>query len=234
MSNDLYFISRFIRAFDAQDRAKALQDGFRAIRRMGERPAYEDGFSQYNAFMEEVARQASLKGRDVPDDAAVAVDAVIIGLATDTFEGDEADKEALLSLISSRPDWRDKYEAVRADLEREDIPPAPLQIVVTRDEVETQSLSFARAVATRTLTGVLPGRYTLKLSTGRVIWEEVLKKEDLEWAVAFPGRALDLAAADPETPEGTPTREIRLLGGEVVVLVFPGLEAGVMKITVNG
>lgn len=234
MSNNLYFVHILVRAFGAPDRPKTLQVAFETIRLMGKRPGYEQGLSQFNAFTEEVARQVSVQGENLPDEVTAIVDTALIGLATDTFGGDEVDKEALLTLIYSRPAWRQKYEAVRADLEREGIPQEPLQLVVIRDEVEIQTLSFPGAVGTRTLTGVFPGRYTLKMPTGRVIWEEQLAKKDLEWAAAFPGRALGLAAADSEVPEGAPSREDRLLDGEVVVLVFPGLEAGVMKITVNG
>ena len=233
MTDHLYFLHALLRSFDSPEHAEVLYQAFGVIQRLGRRPGYEQGLAQFNAFMKEVARQVSLDEPGFLDEIAVVLDMAVVGLATDAFEGDDVAKELLFNLIAARPAWREKYERIRADLERADEGQAPVELAVFRDEVRIQSLSFNRAGVTRTVANVIPGRYALKMPTGRVIWEEYLGNEDLEWTTAFPGRALDLAAAETEIPEGAPTREFRLLDGEITLRVFPGLDAGVMKVTIN-
>jgi len=75
---------------------------------------------------------------------------------------------------------------------------------------------------------VLPGRYTVRFSNGRVLWEGELSKEDLLWAYAFPGKDLAMAA-ETEVSQGKPTRTISLLSGEIMLSVFAGLESGQIK-----
>ena len=47
---------------------------------------------------------------------------------------------------------------------------------------------------------VVPGEYTLKLSTGLVVWRDVLSEKDLLWARAFSGQELKLAADTAPRP----------------------------------
>ena len=234
MNDPLFFIRIVVNAYDAPDRPKALQGAFETIQRLGPQPGYEQALAQCRAFLEEVVRQVPMRsqGEQSKDDGMI--DQIIIGLATATFEGTDTEKEALTTLITSRPEWREKYECIRTDLQYAPDVPWAVEIIVACDEADLPMLSFARGGATHTIAHVLPGRYSMRLSTGRVLWAGELRKEDVEWTAAFPGRALDLAAADARTLAGPPTREMRLLDGEVVVRIFPGLEAGAMVITVNG
>ena len=80
---------------------------------------------------------------------------------------------------------------------------------------------------------VAPGRYILKLATGRTIWRGELRAEDLIWTSAFPERRLQLAAdTDAASPE--PSREEPVLGGEFLLRVFPGVERGAIEIHWKG
>jgi hypothetical protein len=75
------------------------------------------------------------------------------------------------------------------------------------------------------IAGILPGAYSVKLWTGRVLWESELSEADLLWASAFPGRSLALAA-DTAPADRLRSRRELLLGGELCLHVFPGVESG--------
>jgi hypothetical protein len=79
--------------------------------------------------------------------------------------------------------------------------------------------------------GIRPGRYVIRLSTGRVIGELELVARDLIWSLAYPGRPLGLAADTGATSRAF-TREFYLLGGEVQVRIYPGVSTGAMGIRV--
>lgn len=234
MPHDYYFVPLLLDARDAAEPEQALRDAFDTILDLGRQPAYQHSFAQFLQFMEEVGRST---GQQVETDrqlASLLADELIIALATDTRQSTEQDKATLRERVLSRADWREKYERILADLQGGQDVPWPVEVIVARDGVEFPSLLFSRAGVTQRIGHVVSGRYSLKFSTGRVLWAGELRKADVEWTSAFPGRALDLAAADAGTPQAEPSREIGLLGGEVVVRIFPGLEAGVMTITVNG
>jgi hypothetical protein len=237
MNDPLFFISLLVNAYDAPDRAEALQDAFEIMQRLGPQPGYEQAFAQLHAFLEEVGRQAQVRTEDERTGAAIMTDLTIIGLATDTFMGTDAEKRALTALIMSRPDWREKYECIQTDLQSTRDAAEVVEIILARENSDLAVLSFARGGMPQTITHVLRGHsfghYSIRLSTGRVLWSGELRTEDLEWTAAFPGHALDLAAADIRTLAAKPTREIPLLDGEVVIRVFPGLEAGTVVITMN-
>lgn len=98
------------------------------------------------------------------------------------------------------------------------------------DRVGTISVHPAGLMAR--LPGIRPGTYTISLSTGRLLWEGALTEADLLWSKAFPGRALSLAA-DTSGAEQPVTRREALLGNEVQLLVFPGVESGEMGIQIE-
>ena len=60
------------------------------------------------------------------------------------------------------------------------------------------------------ITGIVPGTYSLRLDTGRLLWTGNLEEKDLIWACAFPTAALPLAA-DTEEPQGGWSQELKLL-----------------------
>jgi len=75
------------------------------------------------------------------------------------------------------------------------------------------------------LEGVTPGVYLVRLDTGRRLWEGELGRQDLLWREAFPQEAL-LLAADTEDGTQRVSREIGLLGKDVIIRVIPGRNSG--------
>jgi hypothetical protein len=82
------------------------------------------------------------------------------------------------------------------------------------------------------VSGIVPASYSLRLNTGRLLWTEVLKEEDLLWAHAFPSTAL-LLAADSHGAATPWKREWKLLQEEIFVRVYPGVESGALGIRID-
>jgi len=105
----------------------------------------------------------------------------------------------------------------------------PITIALEREGQVQQTAILTNPPSVCRFSGLVPGRYILRLSTGRVLWSDTLEKEDIEWAAAYPGRPLDLAA-DTDAIGASPTYEIPLLDGEIVIGIFPGLETGTLAV----
>lgn len=108
-----------------------------------------------------------------------------------------------------------------------------LEIVVERDGEPIDTLQCRRVPVTKHVKNVRPGKYVVRLSTGRVIWEEELTVQELVWEHAFPEQPLRLAA-DTESAVERASREARVLNGEVTIRVFPGAESGSLELKFRG
>ena len=76
---------------------------------------------------------------------------------------------------------------------------------------------------------ISPGRYTVRFSNGRVLWEGDILREDVIWAFAYPDKDLPMAA-ETEPSQREPTRTLSLLNGELIMQVFAGLESGEIRL----
>ena len=106
----------------------------------------------------------------------------------------------------------------------------------TATAVECDLVRDSEAVATVRLTPgghravvaqVTPGHYCLVQRTGRVLWEGQIRDSDLYWGLAWPGRPLELAAATDDTAAPVSLTEV-IMGGEIKLSVYPGLESGMI------
>ena len=66
------------------------------------------------------------------------------------------------------------------------------------------------------MTGIVAGRYTICLSTGRLLGEGEINASDLCWAMAFPGQPLALAAGSAPARRPDTHRLSRMLGHQAV------------------
>ena len=229
MNKDLYFIPIIARALDAPQKGSALAGAFAAIERFGRQKQYQRGFEQFRRFMEAVADRAVRRDRQPP--LSEMSEALLVELALGVLGG-SGEKETAQALVNSHPRWRKHYDALRAQCKDADALPYATRVSLERQGKEIQTVVFETVPETASIGDVSPGLYTLRLSTGRVLWEGAIVESDVLWHHAFPERALDLAADTREiSPE--PTREIRLMNGEVLVRLYPGIESGRMSITLE-
>ena len=230
MTNDLYFIPMIANALREVDPKTALMTAIEEIISLGRRPEYERGFLQFQRFMAEVKRNWEKPLHKPEDYASDVVRWLALQVAGGLLEGDEA--KAILDLIGLQPRWKDEFERLCRETSESEIYRIP-EIIIERNGEPITSISCERLPVTKEMRNVNPGHYSLKLDTGRVIWEEELTGQDLLWADAFPGQDLDMAADTGDTVARM-TREIRLLNGELVIRVFPEIESGRLELTIRG
>lgn len=230
MNRELYFIPIIARAVERRDPLTALRDALTEIEKLGRGLDFAAGYSNFQRFMAEMVRRwAQERVETLETDAARAL---IVELATDTVEGSEAERRAALSLINSRPAWRCEHEQLLPEVRMSGEPESTARFLLMRGNNVLGRLAIGVAARRRFAVSIPPGHYALMLDSGLLIWEGKLSDRELIWSVAYPGKALDLAADTGETPL-QPTVEETLLGGELILRVFPGLENGSLEIEVR-
>ena len=116
MGNELYFISIIAKALKQKDTEQSLKQAFEEIESLGIKPGYEQGFEQFQQFMNTVNEQTKKKGTGDQLRTEIAKQ-LIVELATDTFEGTDEDKRKVLSIIKSNPQWRKEYDQLVTEIE---------------------------------------------------------------------------------------------------------------------
>ena len=230
MSNDMYFIQIIAKALEQKNSEESLKQAFDEIKSLGSEPGYEQGFRQFQRFMDTINDQAGKKEKDTLD--ADFVSELIVDLATDFFEGSDEDKQRALSIIKSNPRLREEYDQLVTDIEQLNRRPAGVEISISRDNKWFKSVTLMEIPGSKGIDRIAAGIYNISFATGQVIWEGELTVEDLVWAKAYPDRPFDLAA-DTTGLKPEPTKEISVFDGEITIQIFPSIESGSMKITIN-
>jgi len=230
MSNDMYFMQIIAKALEQKDSEKSLKQAFDEIKSLGSKPGYEQGFRQFQRFMDTISDQAGKKETDTLD--ADLVSELIVDLATDFFEGSDEDKQRALSIIKSHPRLREEYDQLVADIEQLNRRPVAVEVSISRDNKWFKSVTFMEIPGSKGVNRITAGVYNIAFAAGQVIWEGKLTVEDLVWSKAYPGRNFDLAA-DTTGLKPEPTKEISVFDGEITIQIFPSVESGSMKITIN-
>jgi len=232
MSNNLYFIPIIAHALEQKEPEKALKEAFEEIRAKGQRPEYSNGFKQFQQFMEIAKQHISDQKQDLITITHKIISELILEFVTGTFEGGEEERQAVEQLIMSRPEWQNEYRNLCAEIQETERYPSQINILVEKEGNLFGKMSFEEVQGFTSLQNIVPGHYIIKLETGRVLWEGELTEQDLIWTVAFHGLPLKVAADTKDLPK-EPTREERLLNGELVLRVFPGLESGRIGIEIK-
>jgi hypothetical protein len=108
-----------------------------------------------------------------------------------------------------------------------------LEIIIERNGENVISIPVKGGPFSEKIKNIKPGKYDVRLSTGRMLWQGELTEQDLVWTAAFPGTDMALAADTGDDAEHM-TREIRLLEGELIIRVMPELESGCIELEKRG
>jgi hypothetical protein len=230
MIEDLYFIPILAEALKAPQVEEALCGAFARIRSLGQQAQYKEGLVQFEEFLHLVNQYRQQDQSSSLNETMIRTS--MIGLATDTFEGTGQERQAILDAISSRPDWKDLYAGLAAEIEQHQRAAAVTRVSLLQDSEPLGFVEVRGGSGRGIVSGVTPGSYSLQLDTGRVLWEGSLLEEDLVWTKAFPGQPLSLAA-DTGEQRARPTQRLEIFSGEIVLRVFAGPESGSVEITVN-
>jgi hypothetical protein len=226
MDRSLFFIPLIEIALRQPEPVGAMIKAFRKIELLGRQSSHAEGFKMFIAFMAEVNRNWEIQRHMSGKEAPVVIYDLIFQTAAGRFGPDEA-----------RIDGENLPEDLLAllELQIQILPVAdprdfPVELDIIRDETIVAIVILDTQPAFHHVSDILPGAYTFTLGSGRVLWEVVLAEKDLLLTKADPGRNLSLAADTGEKHKVRPTREISVLGGEIVFRVFPGLENGRIEI----
>jgi hypothetical protein len=222
MNEDLYFIPIIDMAFRQAEPETALKNAFDEIKRLGKQKQYTEGFSNFKSFMGQVCKYQQLQESD-------SMHQLIAEIATETFDGTEKEKQAVLKSIMSHPEFKVMHEALCRGAGEDSDRQATVLIQFVSGKRLIGELAFAEIPGRKSIEGILPGSYTLKLDIGRVIWEGDLTGKDLIWTEAFGAKKLDLAA-ETEKIKRQPARKVVLLAGDVILRTFAGVESGSIEV----
>jgi len=222
MDEALYFLPKLMKASRQQDTETAFEGAFRQIAHLGRRKQYTQGFLNFVRFMEE----ACLHHATVRDDCARFL--LVQTIIDDVEAIGEAEKD-LSARLSSHLDWRTDYETLQEEADKGigGLPPITVQLV--SDKAVVGEVTLQDPIKSRWIDGVKPGRYTLRLDTGLVIWEGQFTADHLIWTAAPGRRHLELAA-ETEESRRRPSCELVLGKGALALRTFPGIEHGSLEI----
>jgi len=229
MSNNkgLYFIPIIARALSHDDPKRAMEDAFDEIKELGSQPEYAGGYQQFLEFVNETLKPSGLEAERKKQLISNALQRLMYDLVTDTFKGNHEQKNALIDAFKANPEWSAKYERIKKEAQDFLAPVEPIEIEVFKNENNIGSLSISDDPGS--ISSIFPDRYSIRLSNGRVLWEGDLTQKDVIWTYAFPEKDLAMAA-ETETMDPHPTKTIPLLGGEIILFVYAGLESGKLTI----
>lgn len=227
MPNDqrLYFVRILQAALAERDRRQALKTAIEEITSLGKMPEYRDGFQNFQNFIGTLDHQAALDKDFGQEVRSEYLEAITLDILTNTFAGTEEERRALTKLFKEDTDLAHALEQLRLDLAS--FLPERTEVEI---EVEKGQLSFGlypleKGFDRIVIPGIRPGDYSIKLSTGLLLWEGQLEAKQLLWHLAFPGQKLP-AAAESRRVDHQTTVTSELMGGEIRLVVLPGLESG--------
>ena len=223
----LYFIPILSRALRSDQPEQAMKEAFDEVRALGLKPGYENGYSQFQEFVKAALEPSEPDSPLVLHRIREAIYRLMYALAANTFEGSEEQKKLLISEFEKDSEWSSEYHKIREEFEDSTNLESQLSFEILKDG---QSFgSYPIGDEPLIIKGISIGVYTIRLSNGRVLWEDRLTREDVLWTYAFPDKELPMAA-ETEPLEKTPAWAISLLEGEFVMRIFPGLESAMISI----
>jgi hypothetical protein len=224
-SKRLYFIPIIDNALGSDSPELALRAAFKKIHELGMTKEYKEGFVQFRLFMGKIVEAYVENSPDREQLIRENINSLISDLVTDSFEGSEDEKKALIESIARNDRWQTEYERMKSELAdfMETHPPMGIEVLKDREPIA----SFAITEVPITLMNIDPGKYTIRLSTGRVLWEDQLQKKHLIWLDAYGDEDLRMAAkTEEDDAAGRPTVSDPLMGGELIMKVIPSLKSG--------
>lgn len=133
--------------------------------------------------------------------------------------------------ITANPELKTRYEKIVQNINISEEKP-PIALELERDNEIIHAMEFTDDERKHRISGIVPGLYRVSLLNGRVLWESTITSQDALWEEAFPGKNYTMAA-DTGDVEQNASRSEELLNGEVHLTLLPGLESGILVITVK-
>ena len=229
MLNELYFLNIIAEALTKSDTKTTITAAFKEIEELGNTAEYALGYKQYLRFMKEIfsvlnQSQDSYINTQIKDTA--------LQIAAGLIDQRDTDVKTVIKLIESRPDWHETFKKRSIIVAATETKPMEHKICIEKNDEPFCSFFVSPDPFIKTIQGITPGKYSIKLNTGRILMTTELKETDLIWDAAFPEKDLALAATTDDE-DTIPTRRFSLLSGDLQILVFAQMENGYIKIIIG-
>ncbi|MFH1614963.1 MAG: hypothetical protein ABIG61_07755 [Planctomycetota bacterium] len=215
MNNELYFIPILQEALKQPDRQKALSDALYKIDRFGKSERFKEGFQNFISFVTESYQRHYL----IEENQSLRQ---IVDLLSESFESLYPETNGVE--LSGRG-WKEKYLKIAAFSQST----LPLEITIFGNNQLVGSVSLAQNNKSQKFSGITPGNYTIRFSTGRTLWKGEIIEKDLMARKTLDGQIIKLAA-DSGDFKARPSRIVTILKDQVVLKIFKGLYSGVIQI----
>jgi hypothetical protein len=231
-NQNLYFIRLLQEAFRNPDRKRAMKAAIDEIESKSTLAEYREGYRNFQAFLQAIDKYASSEPEIASGLGAEAMESKMIEILTNTFEGNEKDKQAIIELIKADPGLLSDYEALKTEISEFLPAETAIMIEILKDGRPYTSFAYKPLSSLISVKGITPGSYAIKLSTGLLLWEGHLQEKELIWTKAFPKEKVK-AAAETKAIGRKASLSKLLLNGELTLEVFPGLESGAIQLGVG-
>jgi hypothetical protein len=231
-NNGLYFIRLLQQAYNSSDRQKAFGAALEEIRSKGNLPEYRDGFENFQFFLKVLDEYAYTKTDIVSDLKAGILEAKVIDILTDTFAGSDKERQTIIDVLKADPRFLSEFQSLKAEIEEFLPRGSSIMIKIEKDGQLFASFAYSPSSERSLVKGITPGSYSIKLSTGLLIWQGKLSEKELIWTKAFPREKVKAAAETKAIGQKTSHSE-PLLNGELTLEIFPGLESGAIQLSVR-
>jgi hypothetical protein len=231
-NQNLYFIRLLQKAFRSPDKKRAMKAAIDEIESKSKLAEYSEGYRNFQAFLKAIDKYASSEPEIAGSLGAEIIESKMIDILTNTFQGNEKDKQAISELLKADPGLLSDYEALKTEISEFLPAEASIMIEILKDGRSYASFAYEPSTKLISVKGITLGSYVIKLSTGLLLWGGQLQEKELIWTKAFPKEKVK-AAAETKAIGRKASLSKPLLNGELILEVFPGLESGAIQLSVG-
>ncbi len=231
-NQNLYFIRLLQAAFRNPDRKRAIMAAIDEIESKKKLAEYREGYRNFKVFLKAIDSYASSDPEIAGSLGAEIIESKMIDILTNTFQGNEKDMQAIMKLIEADPGLLSDYETLKTEISEFLPTDTVIMIEILKDGRSYASFAYEPSTKLVSVKGITPGSYTIRLSTGLLLWEGQLQEKELIWTKAFPREKVK-AAAETKAISRKASLSESLLKGELILEIFPGLESGAIQLSVG-
>lgn len=225
----LFFMGPLTRAGAGGSRPGELRRAMLTIERLRRLPGYARGYRQYRRFIAvAIAHAKKLKVARIRRDSEI--DQLI-----DLLDGRLTEATMSHAMLDEHLRWPRALKERGSERAGGHIwPPLPTLLLLAGDDVYFEA-RLAADDKHYLIEDIAPGRYTVMLDNGRVLWMQDLSEKHVLWRRAYPGRPFPVAAMSGSCPSAKHSSlTCSLCDGAILLQVLPDLEVGRIDLLVKG
>jgi hypothetical protein len=232
MNKDLYFIKLIANALKGDQSSIRMKKALEEIHRKGQQPEYRQGYLQFLEFMRKIV-EARNDFSPLPDRRHEdLIQDLILQFGLGLIESDSPEAVLIQKFIESSPKWKNEQGRLSYAVRDTESVLDSIEIIIDIDGKPLKRIPWSGRLVVDKIGGVSPGNLSIRLNTGRVLWQGELTTSDLFLSEAFPNEELKLAADTGEVFTRM-SRRFHLLDGGLIITVYPEIESGSLEIRIR-